>query len=119
MHLPIKKIEYISPPNSTTNLMYRQFQQFLLFCLAVPEVCISFYVVTMFGVQIVGSSTLQYCMVCYMDPQVVRSQLVSTENAELYEENVQKSMLGTQCMLMSATGIIIDFIFLCVRLQDS
>lgn len=58
-------------------------------------------------------------MVCYMDPQVVRSQLVSTENAELYEENVQKSMLGTQCMLMSATGIIIDFIFLCVRLQDS
>lgn len=58
-------------------------------------------------------------MVCYMDPQVVRSEFVSTENAELYEENVQKSMLGTQCMLMSATGIIIDFIFLCVRLQDS
>lgn len=40
------------------------------------------------------------------------SELVSTERAELYEENAQNLMLGAQCMLVSVTDTNIDLKFL-------
>lgn len=44
--------------------------------------------------------------------QLVGSELVSTERAEVFEENAQKSMLGAQCMLVSVTDTNIDLKFL-------